>query len=730
MLDLTDPAIHIDLFKEFYKDETIEKDIWSGLELLIQEKVKTAAHLDSSARNVKWSLLNMKFDNTFGYGKNNHINFDGMSGITGIFGRNARGKSSIIGTLLYTLFNTSDRGPIKNLHIVNTRKNYCRSSIDLKYKGDKYRVERQTVKHKGRKSIMTGTTHLNFFKLDENDEEIKDHSGEQRRETEKVVRNMLGEAEDFLLTSIASQGDINAFIKERATARKKVLTKFLGLTIFETMLENARKESNDLKIQLKNMPAREWQHVIAEKAKAKRESTAKIKELESDLEVLRKKEQTLIVSISKHNNSKIITPRDVERKELLLKETIEKANSIKLTKEAALEEKKKIEDEIRKIKAFIVSENYDELKVKLEKQASLEKEIVKLKHKIKIEEQTLNNQVKSAELLKEVPCGDKFLTCKFISESHKKSKLIDSQVEKINTLKENLSVLKTVFSGIEQEKIKEKIKEVESEKARLNLFETNVIRHERKEYEIGAKLKLIVEQIKREKEHLDEMKANVKQVDIDDALEKSKSLLEEIQASIKEKDSHRLAEAGIIGRAERDLEALKKERDRYMKIRKKWKVYEYFMKAISKTGIPLQITMSQLPIINSEIAKILQSVFSFTVEIEADDMSNAMDVYINYGDSRRIIEVGSGMEKMVASLAIRVALANISSLPKPDIFIIDEGFGVLDGVNVEAINRLLVSLKKWFKNILIITHIDSIKDVADNIIEITVNGHDSNVVYE
>ena len=44
--------------------------------------------------------------------------------------------------------------------------------------------------------------------------------------------------------------------------------------------------------------------------------------------------------------------------------------------------------------------------------------------------------------------------------------------------------------------------------------------------------------------------------------------------------------------------------------------------------------------------------------------------------------------------------------------IIDEGFGALDETNLEACGKLLHSLKKWFKNILVISHIDAIKDVA------------------
>ena len=140
--------------------------------------------------------------------------------------------------------------------------------------------------------------------------------------------------------------------------------------------------------------------------------------------------------------------------------------------------------------------------------------------------------------------------------------------------------------------------------------------------------------------------------------------------------------------------------------------------------------MDQLPRINAEILKILRGVVGFTVELEADHESNSMDIYINYGDSKRIAELGSGMEKMMASLAIRVALINVSSLPKTNILIIDEGFGALDETNLEACGRLLNSLKKWFRNILIISHVDAIKDCVDNTIDILKNGKDAKVYYE
>ena len=84
---------------------------------------------------------------------------------------------------------------------------------------------------------------------------------------------------------------------------------------------------------------------------------------------------------------------------------------------------------------------------------------------------------------------------------------------------------------------------------------------------------------------------------------------------------------------------------------------------------------------------------------------------------------------MITSIAIRVALINLSSLPKSNIFIIDEGFGALDDSNIESCSRLLTSLKKYSKTILIISHVDSIKDIVDKNIEITRKGNDSYVYY-
>ena len=58
---------------------------------------------------------------------------------------------------------------------------------------------------------------------------------------------------------------------------------------------------------------------------------------------------------------------------------------------------------------------------------------------------------------------------------------------------------------------------------------------------------------------------------------------------------------------------------------------------------------------------------------------------------------------------------------------IDEGFGSLDETNLESCGKLLQSLKKWFKNIIIISHIDAIKDIVDHTLDIEKKGADSYV---
>jgi len=93
------------------------------------------------------------------------------------------------------------------------------------------------------------------------------------------------------------------------------------------------------------------------------------------------------------------------------------------------------------------------------------------------------------------------------------------------------------------------------------------------------------------------------------------------------------------------------------------------------------------------------------------------------------LEMCSGMERFISGLAIRIALINVCNLPRPNFLVIDEGFGTLDNENLQSLYMLFAYLKTQFEFVMIISHIDSMRDAVDTIVEIKkVNGF-SNVKY-
>jgi len=65
---------------------------------------------------------------------------------------------------------------------------------------------------------------------------------------------------------------------------------------------------------------------------------------------------------------------------------------------------------------------------------------------------------------------------------------------------------------------------------------------------------------------------------------------------------------------------------------------------------------------------------------------------------------------------------NVSSLPKGNIFILDEPGTALDEENMEGFVRILDMVKDYFKTVLLISHLDSLKDCVDTQIVIDKKG--------
>ena len=161
----------------------------------------------------------------------------------------------------------------------------------------------------------------------------------------------------------------------------------------------------------------------------------------------------------------------------------------------------------------------------------------------------------------------------------------------------------------------------------------------------------------------------------------------------------------------------------------KAKAYEYYIDSVQRDGIPYELISKTIPIIEEEVNDILAQMVEFKIMFELDGKN--INTHIAYdGDRHWPLELTSGMEKFISSLAIRTALVNISNLPRPNFLAIDEGLGNLDSENLNSLFMLFTFLKSQFDFLMIISHLDSVRDVVDNLIDINKNGNFSKISYE
>jgi len=156
--------------------------------------------------------------------------------------------------------------------------------------------------------------------------------------------------------------------------------------------------------------------------------------------------------------------------------------------------------------------------------------------------------------------------------------------------------------------------------------------------------------------------------------------------------------------------------DQIKEVEREYKLYEAYCQAVCRDGIPFDVITATVPEVQNEVNNILSQICEFTSLFETDGKN--IIPYIVYGDRKWLMTSTSGFEKFALSLAIRVALINISNLPRPNFLILDEPFGVLDAENLSNMNTLFSYLKGSFDFIIVVSHIDAVKDIVDDNIDI------------
>ena len=168
----------------------------------------------------------------------------------------------------------------------------------------------------------------------------------------------------------------------------------------------------------------------------------------------------------------------------------------------------------------------------------------------------------------------------------------------------------------------------------------------------------------------------------------------------------------LVGTYEQKVENLREQKQEYQDLQREFAAYDLYMRCMHPNGIAYDVIKKKIPVINEEIAKVLANIVDFEVFFEAS--GNKFDIFIKHPKyEERPIEMASGAEKSLTAMAIRLALLGVSSLPTGDIFILDEPGTALDEDNMSGFIRILELIKVYFKNVLLISHLDSLKDCVD-----------------
>ena len=699
------------------QDETRERTLE-----ISREYFKKHVQTDVS-RNVTWSLKNMSWDYLFNYGKNNTVDFTKLNGLVGIFGKNYSGKSSIIDAALFGLFNTTSKGERKNVHIINQNQEKAKCRLEVGIGDQTYKITRTLERTRA-----SAKTNLDFSQLHEGGKP-ESMNGTSRTGTDSNIQSTIGTYRDFILTSLAAQHDSLGFINEGSTKRKEILAKFLDLDIFDEMHKAVKKDSGEMRGYIKHLNGVDWEKKLS---RALSEYSEILEEIESKtdqcekhtarLEVLQKERATIEEQISAASEREIDIDATTNTLTEAQNELLETEEQMMILSTQISQTKQLIQDLEDKMVAWetVVPESeqkIDFLNHLAEQIETKSGEIAKIKR----EQTSLQSKI---DMLNDHEYDP---DCRFCSDNEfvRQAEAAKVKIVEVNKKLANQEmILKTLEQDYSPEEIgrsKELIVAFEEQTGYLKSLRQELATKQLQQENLEGRVSLLEHQIPQYQDDIKYYNDNI------EAYENLSSLNRDLHAITKTVDNKQkacdrcqkqllelMSEKGSTQRLiEEAREGIQKVKD----AERDYIAYDLFVQATHPNGISYEVIKSMLSVINSEIASVLSSIVDFEVMINDDGSS--LEIYLKHPRfDPRPLSMGSGAEKTIASMAIRLALISISSLPRPDFFILDEPATALDAEHMAGFVRLLQMIKSHFKTVLLITHLESLKDVVDKTIDI------------
>ena len=697
------------LFKEWLDNNQINVD-WERLLRLddkVNDKLKQIRDVEYRYRN--WYIKELEWDNFLSYGDGNKLTFDNLKGITVITSNpaNMGGKTVLsVDLLLFLFFNETTRTKVA-AQIFNKFRdvNQVRVKGVITIDGGDYIIERTLNRSKKRSEEGYNVkTDLNFQKIMA-DGSIQNLEGEQRRETDDFIKKSIGDVDDFLLTIIATSDNLEELIHTLPTQKGKLLSKFIGLEVIEQKEEIVKELKSAWAKNLKSD-----QYNSADLTTEIESSKEKIKKQSEDIELCQKQIETIDSDIKKTN----------EIKEILLSQKIIIDNEVLKLRIVDIE--RDINDITEKGKKS--KEKHDTLKEEfkqlseIEYDSKLHKEWQQQLNDLNISKS--NKTIKrdgTISLIKNLEEGEFCSLCK--------QPLKD--VDHSDEIKENKSLLENLI--LEIETIEKEILETKNEILKLEDIKSKADDYDKKSLMLD-KLNLEIDNFRLQLKEKKELKK--KYEDNLENIEKNKELDTKILGYTSKLERLNRERDELLGRIQRNKSDIIRLEDTIIKSTEIIKVikteeevkiiFDIYIRMVGKNGITKLIMKNIIPLLNSELERLLvdSSNFRLLVDLNA---KQEVDFILQREDENGqeisyLLTEGSGFEKTIGSLALRMVLSRVSSLPKPNIVVLDEVLGKVSNDNLELVGNFFQKCSEMFENIFLITHNPMVRDWATNIIEI------------
>ena len=650
----------------------------------------------------KWFIKKIEFSNFLSYGDNQVIDFTKCDGISVIESNppNFGGKTVLSVDLLLFLFFNETTKTSKAEEVFNrfTDKNKVSVRGEVVIDGDEYIIVRNIERKKSKAGEWNVKTELDFFKK-LSDGSLMNFTGEQRRETEAFIKTSIGSKEDFLMTILTTATNLEDLIDSKPTARGQVLSRFMGLEFLKRKEDTAKE-------------------VFSEFSKSMISNIYNSEQLKTDIETYENNIQNNKNDITIKQGELIEVQNRIikgqEYKDGLLKNKhsdIDKEISILQPDKVKIEisdlerQKVQVKTQLNAVKVVEPSEYYHE-----DEHDKVKEEYQKV-YKKKIE---VDTTITSIEKLKSSVSGG--IKCEHCGIELMNAAITQSKIAELDGLimqKTSFSDLMTELSGKEQGFVQLK--------KDFDEYEKNKLVKEKLELSIESfdmKIDKLNDKLKKYEEVQEKITSNNK---IEELLIKANLRLEELERE-KTKVNNEISTltfqndtlAEKIDTNKNLIEKIKQEAERE-------KIYKIYLEIYGKNGISKLIMKTMMPLINSELQRLLENSCHFRLEIQINDKNEVEFVMIdNNTQIEKLMSSGSGYERTIASLALRAVLSKICSLPKPNIIVFDEVFGKISNDNLEMVSEFFTKIKEYFEKIFVITHNPLVTNWADNVIKIRI----------